>query len=401
MNYAYAKSTLDGSRESVFVENTLQNFKYLFGNKLRLTNSERLDSLGLIKRAYKHLQDEKSLDFKSLHALVNENVIKSYDLPSDCVEFIHLNIKELLDLEANPETFKFKKDIILEHIEFLNNNGKSFMPGAENYVALVQADGDGIGKAIKQIKNKEQYINFSKALSEFSNKAREIIIKNEGFPIYLGGDDLLFSLKVSKTYICCEELNKLFCEKLKDFSPDGSPLSVSFGISIQHLDTPFKLMRNMAKQAESFAKKGFPKNWVDEDEKNAIAFNFSDANGSDGTDDGLLRIGFKKDVSPKYFLQQIVSFFSAANKSLPYAIRDDFRHTYKSAPKLYDEKNLESFLQKKCVGENSTQLKDLILERYKHLSQKALAPKNTENVINQLTGELILARRLAEYKVQI
>ena len=65
---------------------------------------------------------------------------------------------------------------------------------AHKYIAIIQADGDNVGKLIKQIydTNPALITEFSKTLSQFSFEAVKVITEYGGEPIYAGGDDLLF-----------------------------------------------------------------------------------------------------------------------------------------------------------------------------------------------------------------
>lgn len=61
------------------------------------------------------------------------------------------------------------------------------------YICIVQADGDNMGKALFHSKMPDGKVNeISKALLEFGENAKAAIEEYGGFPIYAGGDDLLF-----------------------------------------------------------------------------------------------------------------------------------------------------------------------------------------------------------------
>jgi CRISPR-associated protein Cmr2 len=59
------------------------------------------------------------------------------------------------------------------------------------YICIVHADGDNVGKIINQLKN-EELKDFSKKMMKYSSDACKSIKEFQGFPIYAGGDDLLF-----------------------------------------------------------------------------------------------------------------------------------------------------------------------------------------------------------------
>jgi CRISPR-associated protein Cmr2 len=59
------------------------------------------------------------------------------------------------------------------------------------YICIVHADGDNVGSIINQLTDKELK-HFSEKMMAYSLKSCQSIKKFQGFPIYAGGDDLLF-----------------------------------------------------------------------------------------------------------------------------------------------------------------------------------------------------------------
>jgi CRISPR-associated protein Cmr2 len=105
------------------------------------------------------------------------------------------------DLEKQfPEIVKkIKKDLKEDEDQALmsalarDETTKDAIRNYHHYIAIVQADGDNIGKTIGKIGMDEKTMNdFSKNLFTFSSKALEEIKKYGGVPVYAGGDDLLF-----------------------------------------------------------------------------------------------------------------------------------------------------------------------------------------------------------------
>jgi|GEM_PF-391171 len=101
------------------------------------------------------------------------------------------------------------KDDGLSQQEFYKKIKAEFKEKYRNYhkyIAIVQADGDNMGKLIKALYKEggeQLFKNFSAQLFEFT-KAAVDKIKSEnynGFPIYAGGDDLLFFAPVAKNEI--------------------------------------------------------------------------------------------------------------------------------------------------------------------------------------------------------
>ncbi len=148
------------------------------------------------------------------------------------------------------------------------------------YIAIVQADGDDLGKAIAGLDSKgtDAFEQFSKALFRFAQKAHDIIKINGGATIYAGGDDLLFFAPVmykGKTvFDVCHCLGDCFKENIAEGMGREEDLpTLSFGISISYYKYPmYEALESAQTQLFSKAKK-FPG-------KNAIAFQYLKNSGN-------------------------------------------------------------------------------------------------------------------------
>lgn len=147
------------------------------------------------------------------------------------------------------------------------------------YIAIVQADGDDLGKAIAGLDSKgtDAFEQFSKALFRFAQKAHDIITKNGGTTIYAGGDDLLFFAPVmykgETVFDVCHCLGDCFKENMaKGLSRDDNLPTLSFGISISYYKYPMYEALESA-QTQLFSSKQFPG-------KNAISFQYLKHSGS-------------------------------------------------------------------------------------------------------------------------
>ncbi len=139
--------------------------------------------------------------------------------------------------------------------------GKGVSPAFKKrhkYVAIVQSDGDGIGKIIEGFKddNVDQMKEFSAQLMDFSKKAVDKIADYDGLPIYAGGDDLLFIAPLQNQH--GKHLFHLL-DKIKEHF-EGKPLlqeaSLSFGISIFYYKHPMgEALEEGRKQLFRIAKK--------------------------------------------------------------------------------------------------------------------------------------------------
>jgi CRISPR-associated protein Cmr2 len=155
------------------------------------------------------------------------------------------------------------------------------------YICIVHADGDNVGKIIKQLPNGELK-SFSQKMLNFGQIAFESIKNFQGFPIYVGGDDLLFIAPVVSNNKANETqtIFDLIKQIDKDFEATGitqttveengktiTP-SMSYGISITYYKYPLYEALKMSRDllfdvAKEMKKEG----------KNAIAWTLQKGSG--------------------------------------------------------------------------------------------------------------------------
>lgn len=120
------------------------------------------------------------------------------------------------------------------------------------YFAVVQADGDNMGKLLKTINKEADIKSFSETCLKHAREAANEIGKYGGMPIYAGGDDLLFLAPVENNgetvFDLCKRLDDNFknsmnslCKKKEIQIP-----SLSFGIAIQYYRYPLYEARRTA-----------------------------------------------------------------------------------------------------------------------------------------------------------
>ena len=148
------------------------------------------------------------------------------------------------------------------------------------YYAIVQADGDNIGKILKGFCHPvnssvgstmdEQIRNFSKNCFEYCQKAIDEIVGAGGVPIYAGGDDLLFIAPVysEKTGNIFKLLSRIEGQFKSVFnSYEACEPSLSFGVSIHYHKFPLYEAFNQALELLFYVAKN-------SEGKNALAINF-------------------------------------------------------------------------------------------------------------------------------
>ncbi len=142
------------------------------------------------------------------------------------------NVNNQFDDEAD--------EMIWEKIKKDNDDFKN----ARKYIAIVQADGDNVGKLIGEgfkSNDSEGIRKFSGELSSFASKAAKKIKDYGGETIYAGGDDLLFFAPVvnasNNIFSLIGELDALFSKEIAEKYADKK-LSMSYGLSITYHKYP-------------------------------------------------------------------------------------------------------------------------------------------------------------------
>lgn len=142
------------------------------------------------------------------------------------------------------------------------------------YFCVVQADGDNVGKSLRTMDDDEIHA-FSQALIDFGRNAKDEIDSFGGFPVYAGGDDLLFLAPVvgkdgRNVLKLVDDLNSKSFKCVSDLSKDGD-MSLSFGISMCFYKHPLyealKTARNLLERAKGL------------DDKNAVSIRLEKHSG--------------------------------------------------------------------------------------------------------------------------
>lgn len=163
---------------------------------------------------------------------IGERILKENAKPNDKEKLLDDDDKLLAGLKKS-EGFKDK------------------LKTAHKYVAIVQADGDNVGKLIESIylNNPGKIKDFSKALSNFSLRSVEAIMAYGGEPVYAGGDDLLFFAPVvthdDQIFGLLKKLDDIFNGEVVEESNlkglvkglEKSP-SMSYGVSVTYYKYP-------------------------------------------------------------------------------------------------------------------------------------------------------------------
>lgn len=129
------------------------------------------------------------------------------------------------------------------------------------YYAIVVADGDRVGDAIRSLAQgpdgPQKHQALSAALVCFAREARSLVeAKHRGSLTYAGGDDVLALVPLHRVIDCANDLRQHFAKALASVCPDPSRRpTLSVGVAIVHHMLPVAQARQLARDAEKLAKK--------------------------------------------------------------------------------------------------------------------------------------------------
>lgn len=193
--------------------------------------------------------------------------------------------QEVIDkaLQQGQDKFSDAKgdEAILKKFQARDSDFKDYVRSYHKYVAVVHADGDGIGTYIGTLDDKG-FKDFSDQLFEFSQKAKDAIKAYGGAPIFIGGDDMLFlapvaaqsfdspedSKQLKTVFHLIQDLDALFQQYFP--AKAGNP-TFSYGISFTYYKFPLNEARALSYGMEERAKKSG---------KNAVAFQLRKHSGA-------------------------------------------------------------------------------------------------------------------------
>ncbi|MBQ6773187.1 MAG: type III-B CRISPR-associated protein Cas10/Cmr2 [Synergistaceae bacterium] len=243
------KSSLDGLRESVLIGDMSS-----LPEGVRIKPNESLDAIGLIKRVPVNNAAERERNkFYSITRVALSSWTRGRGSRFVNDPEFKRRYEELLQAD------EFDIDTIKYYLRDL----EKYLPDAP-YIAFICADGDKMGAALSSMKSPDEHRNFSRKLSGFAIRARNIV-NNHGVCIYTGGDDVMAFVPVDKALECARSLHDLFENIMGEF---GASLSV--GVAIAHAMENLSMLLEYGREAESIAKKGI---------KNRAVLEGNDRNG--------------------------------------------------------------------------------------------------------------------------
>jgi CRISPR-associated protein Cmr2 len=169
------------------------------------------------------------------------------------------------DKEKKPYLYLKDKDFIPNSLkalkELINAVGAHPIP----YYAVIQMDGDNMGKLLSGVENREKHKKISEKLSEFSRKEVPKLVEEyrTGCLVYAGGDDVLAFSSLEGLLDAVNNLQEAYCKKIKEAELGAErekKVTASIGIVIAHHFTPLSFVLRAAREAENLAKEHYGRN---------------------------------------------------------------------------------------------------------------------------------------------
>jgi CRISPR-associated protein Cmr2 len=286
--FGLPKSSLDAARETVLKDKLGKKAR----RKLGLGENEQLDCPGVVKRlggdteqfppvtrialetwlgeipqeALQEINAQYEILVRhDLATRVRPHSVQFAKLPYDggllfpdriAAERQKLDVDEVEALEALKQLEKARKVVCKAYGE------------PESYYAVLVADGDKMGAYLDSCKTLEEHQAVSRALDEFARNAPGIVTQHQGACVYAGGDDVMALLPIHTAVTCADKLRQAFEEAVEKLPGNREKPTLSVGLGLAHVMTPFSVALDVGRRAEKLAK---AKDKKPEEQGNALA----------------------------------------------------------------------------------------------------------------------------------
>ncbi len=277
------KSSLDGARESVWVNGYANELSEEAKRELRLSPGEQLDAVGVTKRlgSDRHYPSVVRIAADPwLRGVFEKEPTGLARLKGECQklgrgvipgvgwqQFEHFPYEgDAVFRNRYPEMAK-EAGVKLADLGALSKAVKSLEDDfrvPNPYFAMLAADGDGMGKALGGM-GREKHREFSARVAEFAGGTSKILADHNGCLVYSGGDDVLGFVPFDLALGCARSLYESFKEVV------SRELTLSVGIAVGHFMDPLEDHLERVRQAEKDAK---------EPDRNGLAVHFYPHSGA-------------------------------------------------------------------------------------------------------------------------
>jgi CRISPR-associated protein Cmr2 len=273
------RSALDPSRISVVLISRDESVNELRRSALRLRGKEELDAISLVKRTaipardddeqadrgderfvstarvaidpfIRRLVTERDSRLQSLNTVAGKlkgvvaerfstsgKLAHFHAFPWDIQAFWDPGVSsaDLAGFAGDPKTAEDDASEFHELAQsaMRTHEGIVEMPA---YYAIVQADGDRMGKLIGQLKEAAYHERFSFHSATFSNEVTNLAIEHKGALVYSGGDDVLAFLPLDKALDFARAIRKEWSDTMRRLADDPELVNISADVK-KHLPT--------------------------------------------------------------------------------------------------------------------------------------------------------------------
>ena len=419
------KSSLDGLRESVLIHNLTEEELSGLPQGVRIKPNEALDAIGLIKRVPTSNDDwifpsitRTALDSwirgKGREFLADREFLGMCDelarfealsraklpggiydsFPYDGIVLLTDRHSSIIDdSQEKPGEKVETKNLCSKIAQYIEYSFTKADRPAEPYLAFICADGDKMGAALSSMESAEEHRTFSRDLSSFALKARDVIKDYHGICVYTGGDDVMAFIPLDKALDCARKLHDLFGSIMGKY---GASLSV--GVAIAHAMENLEQLFQFGREAEGIAKKGIDGRAAERGtDRNGLAVSVR----SRGNIPFTVRDQWKPITGTHELsvisIEQRIKFFAECfrNNEIP----AKFPYELRENAKFYDNWENDDTLTNAVISDITRIFshKDLKLkDDEKEAVQEYIASKvKNADTIRELADELILAQWIA------
>lgn len=292
------KSSLDGRRDTVLQKTARTDDSSGQPRRLRLNGNEHLDALGITKRVGGRSASGQRKNYPSTARLAADPWIRGLrQVDADLADELRHVADELADpkltgsgedpvlgkVVTNPaeypaypqfKPFPFEGAVLYEsrHHEFVRETAidtsvlkplqqtlkrcvRAMVAAGRGepgpYYAVLVADGDGIGAAIRQCQSPDDHREFSQLLSKFAGEVRQIVDDHNGALVFAAGEDITAFVPLDAVVTCSDALRQKFAEVV---GATGQDVSLSVGAAIGHFRDPLDSTLSAARNMEGHAK---------------------------------------------------------------------------------------------------------------------------------------------------
>lgn len=268
-------------------------------------------------------------------------------------------------------------------------NGESDLKNYHKYLAIIQADGDYLGKIINETKDPKQ---LSENLFSFSLAVHNNLNSYGAYPVYLGGDDLLvFAPLYYNGNTVFDLVQNIYDMYTKNVQSSGTVPTISFGVNVFYYKSPLSsALQDVYHQLNHIAKR--------EDGKNTLALLLTQHSGQKTT------LKFRNSSGELESFNELLKGSLTDSKKYPEGIHHNLMKYRTVLTNLNSTKQIEYYRENRFnedIHETFSNGLDLV---FKMLSQKLTKLNGSQKILHgtdaeEKFGEFISELRFIKFLV--